>query len=192
MAKEKRLTPKERKRIRELADAEGAAEKRARLLARPVDDTRQPRIQTAPQSGKEARATEDPLSIYARPMEYCDLKSDREGTWSWGQNRNWPDADWNDTIKPALEELSKLTWSEILAQVTGGDRKRRKKHHDMEISTIAAEASKRWAERGLDLYDTAFRFRLGNKPRLWGFRTAAKFNIVWWDPDHKIYPVEPN
>jgi hypothetical protein len=36
-----------------------------------------------------------------------------------------------------------------------------------------------------------FRFRLGGKARLWGFRSERIFHVVWWDPDHRVYPTEP-
>jgi len=88
-----------------------------------------------------------------------------------------------------MSEFQKLTWSELFAQRTGG-KERHKKHHDMDVCDLEPEAFDRWCEIGLDEYDTAFRFRLGNKPRLWGYRIHAKFYLVWWDPTHKIYPTE--
>jgi len=35
-----------------------------------------------------------------------------------------------------------------------------------------------------------FRFRLGNLPRLWGFRIVNEFYLLWYDPKHEIYPIE--
>jgi hypothetical protein len=43
----------------------------------------------------------------------------------------------------------------------------------------------------LDDLDELFRFRLGNKPRLWGIIHEGVFFPVWWDPEHKIYPTDP-
>ncbi|QQX83757.1 hypothetical protein JJQ59_15250 [Cupriavidus necator] len=188
MAREKRLTPRQRREARELAGAEAAAEKRARLLQRPLEHG-SPRIENAPAGGKSARIEEDPGSIYGVRMQWCPLRSDVDGKWSWGQDRQWSAQDWENIILPALEALQALTWGEIVAQRTGGNN-RHKKHHDMDVGVIDDEALERWIARGLEEYDTAFRFRLGNMPRLWGFRTAAKFNIVWWDPAHRIYPVD--
>ena len=31
-------------------------------------------------------------------------------------------------------------------------------------------------------------FRLGGTPRLYGFRCGNVFHVVWWDPDHVIWP----
>lgn len=81
-----------------------------------------------------------------------------------------------------------MTWAEIdrLSSDTG-----HKMHHNMEVDVIVEEAQYRLIE--LDKYpDVIFRFRLGNKPRLWGFRTLANFEVLWFDPEHEIYPTEPN
>ena len=43
----------------------------------------------------------------------------------------------------------------------------------------------------LDDLDDLFRFRLGNKPRLWGVIHEGVFYPVWWDPEHKVYPTDP-
>jgi hypothetical protein len=37
-----------------------------------------------------------------------------------------------------------------------------------------------------------YRFRLGNKRRLWGFRRVNLFEILWYDPDHNVYPTDPD
>ncbi len=35
-----------------------------------------------------------------------------------------------------------------------------------------------------------FRFRLGNLPRLWGFRIVNVFYLLWYDSEHEIYPIQ--
>jgi hypothetical protein len=58
----------------------------------------------------------------------------------------------------------------------------------MEI--LADEAQYRAAE--LEKFsDTIFRFRLGSTKRLWGFRVVNHFEVIWYDPNHEIYPTEP-
>ena len=29
---------------------------------------------------------------------------------------------------------------------------------------------------------------MGGKQRLWGFLRAGVFHVLWWDPEHQIYP----
>lgn len=115
----------------------------------------------------------------------CDAP-DTEGDWSWGVARQWSDDDWANIIKPKLEEFAQLTWSEVDSFSSDSGHKM---HHNMEIGTICDEAQYRLIE--IEMYqDVIFRFRLGNLERLWGFRILDKFSVVWFDPTHKIYPVD--
>ena len=89
-------------------------------------------------------------------------------------------------IEPKLVQWASLTWSEIDRLNTGTGHKM---HHSMPTSGLAEEAQNRLIE--IERYDDdIFRFRLGGKPRLWGFRVVADFQILWFDPEHEIYPVD--
>lgn len=41
----------------------------------------------------------------------------------------------------------------------------------------------------LGYMEEIYRLRLGNKPRLYGFLVRNAFHIVWWDPEHEIWPA---
>jgi hypothetical protein len=188
MTVKQRSTRRQARQIREAIKETDQKEKNIRLLGR-TNFQFTPRIQTHIDGEKTPRAIEDPGSIMQKLMEWSQENSDVEGIWSWGDNRQWSMQDWNNTIFPSLLQFERLTWAEIYAQRTGG-RHRHKKNHDMDLNIIAAEAFDRWFELGLDDHETLFRFKLGNDPRLWGFKIHNKFFIVWWDKKHKIYPVE--
>lgn len=32
--------------------------------------------------------------------------------------------------------------------------------------------------------------RLSGPGRLWGFRRGRYFHVLWWDPDHRVWPTE--
>lgn len=185
----KRLTPKQKRSIREKIEKKEKEIKKARLLERP-EFRKHARSLYEPTAGKYPKAQKNPDSIMHYNMQWCDDNADLEGKWSWGETRQWSNEEWNNRILYNLNELSKLPWSEIYAQRTGG-KERHKKHHDMSVELICDEAFKRWLDIGLEEYDTAFRFRFSNKQRLWGYRVFKVFNIVWWDPNHMIYPTEP-
>jgi len=170
--------PKEKREIREQLEREKKEGKKARLLASlNVETSKQPRTQR------------DPNSIMQLNMKWCCKQADLDGKWSWGQERQWSEQDWNTIIQPNLEMFSGLTWADIFAQQTG-TKERHNKHHEMEISEIITEAINRWEEIELDQYDTIFRFRLSGKKRLWGYRITHTFKLVWWDPTHQIYPTK--
>lgn len=63
-------------------------------------------------------------------------------------------------------------------------------HHDMPVEVICDEAQTRLLELDRLEADAIFRFRLGNKPRLWGFRHGANFDILWFDREHDVYPTD--
>lgn len=190
MAKEKRLTPKQKKTIRELSKKNNHDSKNARLLSRPEFTDHLPRtFSPPPESNKTPRSVNNPNSIMSCYLDWCQSKADIHGEWSWGQSRQWDPDHWSEIIHPKMCEFQKLTWSELFAQRTGG-RLRHKMHHNMDVCELTPEAFDRWCEIGLEEYDTAFRFRVGNKPRLWGYRIHAKFFLIWWDPNHLIYPTE--
>lgn len=185
----KRLTPKQKRLIREKKESEKADLKKARLLQRP-ELKKEARSSYKPDVEKNPKLQKNPDSIMQYKMEWGKNGADLIGEWSWGQPRKWTDEEWNEIILYNLSELSNLSWYEIYAQRTGG-KERHKKHHDMSVEVICDEAFERWLEIGLEEYDTAFRFRFSNKQRLWGYRIFTKFNIVWWDPEHMIYPTDP-
>ena len=100
--------------------------------------------------------------------------------------RQWSDDEWNEKVAPKIEEWSKLTWSEIdnFTSDTG-----HKMHHPMECDDICEEAQYRMVEIE-KFHDVLFRFRVGNLERIWGYRVVNDFHVLWYDPTHKIYPVD--
>jgi hypothetical protein len=134
------------------------------------------------------RAGADPGSIYHTVMTWTDEHADRTDQWSWGQQRDWGPEVWTTVIEPKLKQWVLLRWSEIERFTTDNGHRM---HHSMSTETICNEGQERLIE--IDLYvDELYRFRLGNKRRLWGRRIVSEFQIVWYDPEHRIYPTDPD
>ena len=91
-------------------------------------------------------------------------------------------------IRPKLHEFESMTWGEIETATTGG-KERHKAHHEMETYVLSPAAQKRLAEIKLDTFDALFRFRFDGRKRLWGIRDQHIFRLVWYDPDHTVYPT---
>lgn len=129
--------------------------------------------------GAASRAGEHPFFCF----RYVDRASKNQ--WAFAPT----EAD-SKTLLTFLCEMAALTWREIEQQTSGG----RRKHHDQAFESIATGAQKDATRKRLDrtFGDTLFRFRLGSRARLWGFRDGRVFHVVWWDWDHKVYPTEPN
>lgn len=86
-----------------------------------------------------------------------------------------------------LEDLSKKTWTEVLAETDG---KGRRKHHTHNPADLHPTAKSRLREIGMAGEEKIFRFRVKGTLRLWGFRIGPVFRILWYDPKHQVYPVE--
>lgn len=125
----------------------------------------------------------EPSGNQSRPkfsFEYADRV--HRGQW-W-----WPSSDGLEEVVNFLCDISKSSWEEIRLQRTGSGRQR---HHQQQIESIAPEGIKLISALGLDeRFDELFRFRIGYEKRLWGFLRGDIFYILWWDPDHKVYPLD--
>ena len=111
---------------------------------------------------------------------------DRAGKFSFDINR----ADFRP--KEFLEKMinySNMTWSEINKQ-THDDGK--SKHHFLrDVRKFSKEAQERVENLKLtEDTDRIFSFALTNKLRIIGLRDREFFHVLWYDPEHEIYPSE--
>jgi hypothetical protein len=83
-------------------------------------------------------------------------------------------------ILAKLRGLEAMTWSEIL---------RRPHDHPIAVGALAKSARDRLAELRLDDVDELFQIGLSNKERVFGIRHHHVLDLLWWDPEHKVYPV---
>ncbi len=122
---------------------------------------------------------------------FCFRHADRRTKERWAFK---PDADNAPSLFDVICDLTRSKWSELEAQRTGGKSNRHRKHHDQPITSLVAEAQEDIRRARLDetFGEDIFRFRISGEKRLWGFRSGRVFHVVWWDPDHRVYPTEPN
>ncbi len=85
-------------------------------------------------------------------------------------------------VATRLNQYSNRTWGDILGDPT--------RDHPSEPSRLCTEAQQRLIELGFDDVSEVLRFRFDGTQRLWGFRDRQYFVVLWWDPDHQVYPVE--
>jgi hypothetical protein len=132
------------------------------------------------------KAIVDGGSRWNQRVTWCITKSDVEGSWSWGEQRQWLEAEWSEHIDPSFRAWTRNTWAEIDRATSGS---RHKMHHSHELDDLIAEAQTRWMrDLNLDEFaDSIFRFRLGGTRRAWGYVVQAHFHMVWWERHHRIY-----
>jgi hypothetical protein len=154
-----------------------AKEKSARLVERVREEFPPQRI---------PRLGANPDSIYQMLMEWSSDDADCKGDWTWGP-RGWEESEWNTIILPKLKSFETMRWHEIEAAITDSGHRM---HHSMQIEVICNECQTRLLELE-KVDDDIYRFRLGNNRRLWGFRIVQCFEILWYDPLHQVYPLDP-
>ncbi len=101
---------------------------------------------------------------------------DFEGPWGWG---NIGELSLFQVIREKLKNFETMTWSEIEGH----------EHHFMPVKNISKEAKQRLREIKQDDLDQLFSLRLSGRQRLWGKREGEILYILWWDPEHTVYPV---
>jgi hypothetical protein len=83
-------------------------------------------------------------------------------------------------IRTKLAQFESMTWHEIEGR----------RHHFQPVDSICKEAQQRLAELKQDDLDGLFSLSLSGPQRVWGIRSGAVFKILWWDPDHQVYPCK--
>lgn len=137
-------------------------------------------------AGRTAKATQ-PASWQEKTPIFCFYHADRATKEAWQFKPSGQEA---VKLIEFLCEITGSSWREIEAMMSGG----RRKHHSQELKSITRKAKKDAERQELaeTFGDELFRFRLGSKRRLWGFRRDRTFHVIWWDPEHKVYPTEPS
>ena len=102
---------------------------------------------------------------------------DLNGPWGW---LNLESKSKVEDIINKLKNYERLSWGEI---------EKSNQNHLIPLDRISKEARERLGEMQLYDLDSLFSFRLSGKERIWGWRYLGLFYIIWWDPEHKVYPV---
>jgi len=88
-------------------------------------------------------------------------------------------------VRQILERLASfesMSWVQIKSN-TGS--------HTVGATNITKEARTRLLDQKLDEWmDHLTSLRMSNKERLWGFLRSGIFHVLWWDPDHQVYPSQ--
>ncbi len=84
-------------------------------------------------------------------------------------------------VRQKLGEFESMTWNQILVEA-------KKHHHTISVSSICSEAKKRLKAIGQSDLEEIVSLRLTGTERVWGIRSQGVFTVLWWDPNHLVYP----
>ena len=62
-------------------------------------------------------------------------------------------------------------------------------HHSVSQQSLSAEAKQRLRDIRLDDLDTLWSFRMSGAGRFWCLKHENIYSLLWWDPNHEVYPV---
>jgi hypothetical protein len=79
-----------------------------------------------------------------------------------------------------LQDYEDMSWHDLL---------NRKSCHTMPVSVIAGQAQARLSDRCPDI-DTLHQIDIGKMGRIWGFKDRQRFYLIWYDPNHTVYPTQ--
>ena len=141
-----------------------------------------PRVRKAsnsiqPKPEKKARVSED------RTFLWNLSEADFGGEWSMGQLtfRMFCENVWSK-----IHRFNGMDWSEIMGN---------RQFHFTPVNRIVRDARVRFTslyQREPDLGDRLFSTRLSSRERIWAIQRGAEGCIIWYDPEHTVYPVDKN
>ena len=106
---------------------------------------------------------------------------DLDGPFGW---KNIERKEFFNFILPKLKEIENKYWSEI--SISG-----KKYYHQVGIDVISKEAKNRLRQLQLDENPKLLSLHLSSKKRIWGIKIGNVIKVLWWDPEHKVYPTQP-
>lgn len=86
-----------------------------------------------------------------------------------------------DAVRERLSHFESMTWHEIL---TAG----KKQNHAIKVEQLSDAARKRLEEIDRDDIEGLVSLRIAGKERVWGIRDRDVLRLLWWDPEHRVYP----
>lgn len=105
----------------------------------------------------------------------------------WGRSRVTAQV-WGEAILPKLWGFDSMTWGEIMG--ASGGRAAGTNHHPVKVEDLSKAARDRLREIELDDVEELFSLRLDGRKRIYGIRDGRILELLWYDPDHTVYPIK--
>ena len=86
-----------------------------------------------------------------------------------------------------LEDYETQIWSQV--KNASGGKTRGSNNHSMSASELPKELKKEYIKsKYMEKFDKVFSLRLTGKKRLIGYVNQGVFYVLWYDPNHQIFP----
>ncbi len=141
---------------------------------------KRPRVREAIPAGKRPVVTQATSEDDSLRVSWRFGDADRNGHWAWSRETMSPE-DARDVLE-FIHEMDKLTW----AAASVGHRARAKR---IDVSGICADAQRRLLDISRDDVEWLWEWHITGPKRIWGWRTGHVCHILWWDPEHTVWPT---
>ncbi|MGV9006815.1 MAG: hypothetical protein ACOH1H_08780 [Brevundimonas sp.] len=136
---------------------------------------KQTKFGATPQPVKKAKVS-DP-TIEGQPLAWRFSGCDGDGPFSWAA---LVPGDKHRAVLQRLAAFEAMTWEQIIAT----------KSHQIPLASLGREAKERLKAIERDDEDELMSFRIAGAERVWCFKDGSLMRVLWWDPEHKVYPLE--
>ena len=129
-----------------------------------------------PPAQKTPKAAENPDFGGSNPswqIRFLEI----QGPFGWGVL----DREKLEQIRRRLADFETMTWSEILI---GG----KKRNHTIQVADLPGENQRRLREIGQGDVDQLVSLSVSGRERIFGILDKTVLRLLWWDPEHQVYP----
>lgn len=131
--------------------------------------------------GNKIPSGKEKAGIRTLPFRWTTRDCDYGGPFGW---HNASHQDILFEVIPKLQHFESQSWDEV-------ETKSNNRHHSIEVDQLCSEARQRLPHTQCKDIDELFSLRLEGAFRVWGARRGNVFEVLWYDPQHKVYPVVP-
>lgn len=124
---------------------------------------------------KKPKIASDPDEDHKHPPAWHIETIQQDGPFGW--NKVDGSLLWNG-IMPKLKNFETMNWGAILGS----------RNHEVAVSGMSRAAQKELQKIKLNDIEKLVSLRLTGKQRVWGIKIGRVLKILWWDPEHKVYP----
>lgn len=135
-------------------------------------------------SSSKQLTLEKKASISEERMFWWNLsEADFGGYWSMGQLQF---LDFCNIVWTKIHRFNGMNWGEIIGQDL---------FHFVSVEKVVKAARERFNSlyhKEPELGERLFSTRLSSKERIWSIQRGNEGCIIWYDPEHTVYPVKKN
>jgi hypothetical protein len=88
-------------------------------------------------------------------------------------------------MKQKLGYLERSTWKDVFVRDA-------RNNHSIRSDQLKCSIARKWMAENMPDQPLLWTIRISARERIWGIISEAAYQIIFWDPDHLIWPVPKN